>query len=248
MIISDKYKYIFIGIPKTATTSTRHAFNEIEDRELTKGGTKTKTITLPLGHKDNVDSATALQIKSHNPEIWDSYFKFAFVRNPWDRVVSWYFHALKRGIILPNNIAYKTADKLDFGRHKMKQLSGKFTSVFSSPTKEFKKWLLNDFEKTTTVITPGSLKEPLHAMLPCLDWVSDEQGKIIIDFVGRFENINSDFETVSKKIGVDVKLPHVYKSENRKKDYREYYDDVTREFVAEKFKKDIDFFGYTFEK
>ncbi len=80
-MISHKYKFIFIHIPKTGGSSIRQSLSAIAPRQdraaLNRFGAH----------------ITATDMKKRvRPEVWDTYFKFAFVRNPYDRLVSlWYY-------------------------------------------------------------------------------------------------------------------------------------------------------------
>jgi len=74
-----------------------------------------------------------------------------------------------------------------------------------------------------------------------------DNNNLIVDFVGRFEKLQLDFNYVCDKIGIGyIKLPHANKID--RKHYTEYYDDETREIISEKYAKDIKYFGYQFSE
>ena len=121
MIISHKYQYIFIKTKKTAGTSIELALakfcgpddvitpltpeDEVERQRLGYRGPQNHYI--PFSGYTRADwskffskrrrvrfrnHTSAEYIREHIArDVWDSYFKFCFERNPWDKVISWYF-------------------------------------------------------------------------------------------------------------------------------------------------------------
>ena len=68
---------------------------------------------------------------------------------------------------------------------------------------------------------------------------------IQFDFVGRVENLQNDFDALCDKLGLQrMTVPHINAIKHA--DYREYYNDETREIIAEKHARDIELFGYSF--
>ena len=69
-----------------------------------------------------------------------------------------------------------------------------------------------------------------------------------MDFIARFENRNKDLKYISNKIGFNIDTNTKQRDHGHKKHYTEYYDDETREIVAKKYAKDIEYFGYKFRE
>lgn len=161
---------------------------------------------------------------------WPRYFKFAFVRNPWDRLVSWY-----------TAIKQNTAPIPKYQRLLRLKKHSRFRQYVLERARSFEEFVVNcdavvdDFDGRKSV------------RYNQLDYLTDENGEIIVDFIGRFENLKGDAEKVLKRLGMeDETLPHVGKSRHRH--YSEYYDDKTRDLVAEMYRRDAEFFGYEFER
>ena len=71
-------------------------------------------------------------------------------------------------------------------------------------------------------------------------------GRLMVDDVGRFEQLSDDFTRIFASIGVDIEpLPCVGKFTRR--DYREFYDAGIRDKVARHWQRDITLFGYGFD-
>lgn len=96
MIISQKSKYIYFAVPKTATHSVREALHHhakksdweqqalYVDEAIGKQRIPIPEIAL-IGH----GHITVNQIKPHiSVDQWQQSFKFALVRNPFDRFIS----------------------------------------------------------------------------------------------------------------------------------------------------------------
>lgn len=131
-------------------------------------------------------------------EEWASYFKFCFVRNPWDRVVS-NFH-----------------------------------------------WQKSKGRWQDSTLKDIILKTDFRQLMDQRLYVYDVFGNKIVDFVGRFENLQEDFNQVCDRIGIERQvLPHHHKSSARKL-YWEYYNEETKELVAKRYAKDIGYFSYQF--
>jgi len=231
MLISTEKKFLFIHIQKTAGSSLA--------RLLKSHAPDTRPF---LGQHDH-----ALMAKKHLASEWDEYYKFAFVRNPWDRLVSWYEMIRQDGRLLPwykrlpyemirhNGKVFPSSQRLLQRKH-YKPL---WQYVLRNST-NFDEFLLN----CTDIIDDVDGKRSF--MYNQLDYIANEDGDIIVDFVGKFENLEQDINTVLKALRLESRpLPHVNKSQHRH--YSVYYTEETKNLVAERYSRDIQFFGYQFE-
>ena len=100
MIISHKYKFIYIRNPKTATTSIGKYLESIDPDCISSDKT-----TIPYGHE------TYEEVKDFiTKDVFDSYFKFTLMRDPKDWFISqyvmnkdYYHHSNERIHILLND-------------------------------------------------------------------------------------------------------------------------------------------------
>lgn len=84
-----------------------------------------------------------------------------------------------------------------------------------------------------------------HGPVPTqLLWLKDLKGNPKIDFVGRFENYEEDWNKICKILNIDISLPHLNKSQHR--DYKTYYNEGLIEAVRKKYREDIKYFKYDF--
>lgn len=80
------------------------------------------------------------------------------------------------------------------------------------------------------------------------DFVCDPEGKVMVNFVGRFENLDRDVHHIARAVNLkEPELRHANPSRARKgKSYQDYYCENTKRLIARKFERDLTLFGYTF--
>ena len=74
------------------------------------------------------------------------------------------------------------------------------------------------------------------------NYVYDADGNIIVDFIGRFENLSHDIETLKAKIGIDFELPHLNKTEHQP--YQLCFEFEAFERAKVLWNSDFENFGY----
>jgi hypothetical protein len=210
MLISDSHKFIFLRMRKVASTSM-------------------KTILLPLclprppGRLAHLKSRAKLELDYHKyvfrahddiraaqkrmpAESFKRYFKFAFVRNPWDRLVSEYEFLLER----PTHGRHARVKKLDSFKHFIQM---------QIPRKDAYQ----------------------------INMLCDRRGNLLMDFVGKLENLESDWLTVCERIGIPYQALQ-RKNATQHRHYQDYYDSESRQLVARHWAREIDLFGYSFDE
>ena len=229
-MICHPFQCVFVHIPKVAGQSIEQFFMDRldldwdEDRAALCLHTNDEPTrgTEKLAH---LSAAEYVNCGYMTQQDFDACFKFSFVRNPWSRILSEYRY---------RNYFHHHSFK-DFVLHKMPK--------------------------------PGFDDKYRHVM-PQFEMLHDQQGKLLVDFVGRFETLQQDFERVCARLGIkDAHLPHRNRSDKKSRDLKrklrnilfmngenghhelkDFYDDETRDAVADYYRMDIETFGYRFNE
>jgi hypothetical protein len=206
MLISKEEKLLFIHIQKTGGRSIAKVLKqEIPD------------VTEVFGTHD-----FALRARSALRSEYSQLSKLAFVRNPWDRLVSWYVMIRQREMVWPRRRLFR------------------LWQYALDHSTSFEEFVLNC---TETIHDVDGKKSFWYNQL---DYLTDDNGQLIVDFVGKYETLERDAKEVFRTLGLnDVEIPHVGKSQ--RSHYSEYYSDRTKNIVAERYSRDIEFFGYVFD-
>ena len=191
--LPDRHRCLYIHIPKTAGLSIRKALND-ERR----------------GHLPYTEYLAA------NARKFRNYYKFAFVRNPWDRIASSFFFLKEGGLNeqdreFSDNVlrSYGTVDEFVVG------------------------WL-----------TPEHADSWIH-FRPQHHFICDGNGQCVVDFVGHFESLEKDFAHICSHLGLSATLEH-HNRGTATSDYAGLFSPAARDRVAEVYQQDIETFGYHF--
>ena len=79
--------------------------------------------------------------------------------------------------------------------------------------------------------------------------VSDENGKLLIDYIVKFEERQKDLSYVSKKLHIEnIGVTELNKITSSNRHYSMFYDDELANIIAKIYKNDIEMFGYAFDE
>lgn len=220
MRISHQYKFVYLAVPRTGSTSVRDALDPISD---------IKSVHRPLTTEEHpyyhhIPYAELEPLFKKNG--WDigQYYSFGVVRNPFDRVVSLYHHYREKGgrWAEGKSVVYNLARAA-----KLRLL----------PNDSFEKFV--DKLDTTTAM-----------QMSASSFFSDKSGEFSVNTVLKFERVAADYAALAVHRGFpeeQQQLQKLNQSRNRL-DYRSYYVNPRLvDHVAELYADDISRFDYAFE-
>lgn len=207
MIVSHRHRFIFLAVPRTGSQSVRAALRphlDAADWEQAAWKSERRLPVPALATIEHGHIGAAHARRFLDPAIWNGYFKFAFVRNPWDRFISAAFaRNARRPLFLANPAGY-------------------LRLLLHSPS-----------------VREDPLFRPQHAFL------ADEHGASAVDFVGRFETFQRDFDSICQRVGIGpASLPRLNASPHDSP--APYFDAALKAQVADFYGQDIERFGYSF--
>lgn len=232
MIFSKSHKFIYFCNSKTGTSSIERALGHYDE-----GGKYRFSAENFFSHKHIPPS----MVKPLLPAaLWEECFKFVFVRNPYDWFVSQWFY---------NFGNYHTGALKKLGLPLRMMRNRRLLKEYKSTTKH--SWVLENrqvFSNEDVFFLYDYLRAryralPYHEGKLQLSYVFGAEGEQLVDFVGRFENLEHDFAEILNRIGLQAQLPRINAS--RHKAYPLYFDEQSANMVYKLWQPDFDAFGYS---
>ena len=221
MLVSHKYKFIYIKSGKTAGTSTevylqKACFQTLgpikepsEEIVNDDGIVGMRAANAKTEARQFYNHMTAADIQREIPELFEKYLKICNVRNPFDILVSRYWHVLD-------------AQKRDEMQHaNLEKIKGDFAEFC---------WSRPNFN-------------------PLVQSISID-GKNVIDFFIRYEQLEKDIETLTKKLGIreNIEIPKLKTAHRRiGEHYSLYYSAELISHFTSKWSFLLHNLGYDFE-
>jgi hypothetical protein len=209
MLAIHDHKVAFLHVPKTGGCSIFEALHQ-------RVGGSSLWETMPGAKGPTPHVRVDFMMKKYD---WMSeYWRFAFVRHPFDRLVSLYHFWRNR--MEPRY----TPEGFVMQPMSLHGLPIKIRDAINYTT--FESWAFDNIESVNT---------QMHFI--------SKDDEVVMDFVGRFENIQEDFAKVAERLNTSPELPFRNKGEH--KPYEEYYTNpALRSFVTDYFWCDFKAFGY----
>ena len=245
MIISHKHKFIFVCPRKAATTSVQISLSRscseddvlIHDRPFSGDIYSTDFGVLSARNATAFPTFTNHTLPSKIRErigakIWDEYFKFTIVRNPWDLLVSFVHHKFGPDWRYIHRLSLRQwrhlyAVRRHFYKHRAR-------GFFNHGHKK---------ESVELILRKDAF--PYVAEIPRFYFIDGEK---YADYYIRYEDLQRDYDEVCRMLRLPrYSLPKT-RDKVRKKDddYHDYYTDWSRDYIAGLCHETIDAFGYRF--
>jgi len=158
--------------------------------------------------------------------LYPGFYTFAFVRNPWDRLVSCY----------RDKIAGEVQGYTAFADNGVANCLARF-DAFSADMSFI------DFAHAVASIPDQQADEHFRSQA---DYLTNARGSLAVDFVGRYETLNADFARIVKQLGLpeEFELPRLQAASPA--NYADFYTLETRELIGERYARDIALFSFSF--
>ncbi len=217
MLLSLRYNFLFVHIAKTGGTSIRAALRPFKWKDPYR---------IPLFLCSRISSLFHHRLACKLP-------RHAKIIAAYEMLPREFFNELFKFAFVRNPWDLQVSSYHHIQRERPHLLKG------IDDFEAFLRWKLNRSKRQYQYLIDTSIE--LQS-----DYLIDLNGKIIVDFVGRYERLEEDFAEACSKIGIHAPpLPHKRKAPDRSA-YQKYYSDQTAELVATHFKQDIDMFDYSF--
>ena len=241
MLISHRKAFIFTKTVKTAGTSVESYFEQycMPEGEWKESHSREEYISEAgiIGFRGQssdekiwYNHMSAKKIRDQiGQEIWDKYFKFTVVRNPYDKLISgFYFHRKY------NKQKYSKTQRLIAYARSILNVGGAIDRIQKKKEIElFRSWIING----------GEILDKNKYMI---------DGELCIDYFIRFENLHEDIKHVCDQLSIPFEPSRIpeFKKGVRKHiiPIQDFYDSETKQIVLEKYAWEIDRFAYDIPK
>jgi hypothetical protein len=219
MLISHSHHFITIDVPKTGTRSIRTSLNLIGILDVV--GEPNATKSNPF--EQHASALFARQAFIRNGWVWENYYKWTIARNPWERYFSFfkYFKSYGEKYMCRDESINWREPEINQGKLCVELFKNKDNQTV------LKNIIFNNNSQDS--------------------YYCDESGKIIVDHIAEFEDLQNEFLLLCDKVGIQAPtLQHDNKSVNSL-NMHDIYNQELIDLVANKEKSVIELKGYKFQ-